>query len=211
MIWTEPYQPRLVDVQHLADREGETYFNQFGIDKAVVPASMTALTAAWDEVVDRFNTKYRFRRIGQETMEQWQELIQSLIFEYGNEADRGIRIYAANDTPDEIVGYTETLEGSNQAGGKDKVTDSSSSKSRHADTPYSTINANGSYGDSEDAAEGTGTSATEYGRSDTRSYTLTRTDHARMTEDIRRAIDGYEDVLTTFVRRFEVCFLQVFD
>lgn len=215
-----PWMPTLLDIEHMKTLDSR--WSSYGWDALVVPSDCPRVAERMDELSIRFVERYACRMIGQETMERWQVRLQNRFDEVVRGFERAYSIYAANQEEmlsDILPGTKTTLTGSDVNSGSDVTqasgTDARTGKTKSTDTPNSAINESddfaGSLGKTEDS--------TTYGRKDTLTHGKTvKTERTQTTvltgaqiiQTINDSVDGWRDLDTLFVSRFENLFLNTF-
>lgn len=191
------------------DEETAAYFSHFGFDKLTVPETATYVTSGWERIVQRFNQRYYFRRIGNETMERWQIRLQNKFDEVVDEMDRAYSLYATTTQINEVVKGTKTTYGHTiTAGGQD--THSSTNNQRFADTPDGAVNEDDDYADRR--SEQSGSTTITYGNT----KGMTGNDKVEVLgpevlAGVNKSIRDWTDIDTLFISQFEDNFLNIFD
>lgn len=202
--------------------QGDANYTPFGFGQLVVPDDCPHVTARFDDLTERFNSRYFNRRIGAETLPRWQVRLQNRLDEIARRYEFAYSAYERyadtmlEDMPYSKAiseDYTESEQGTTErsTGG----TDRSERTDRTADTPDSLINASANYADSLSESE----ASTSYGRTEdeeadrTLTHDLDRRERyggGELARNVHDAIDAYRDLDTRFVREFENLFLNVF-
>lgn len=202
-----PWLPTLMDIEVRKER-GLPGYDRIGFAQLVLPSDVPLITARWEELTVRFNERYAYRMIAQETLERWQHRLQNRLDEIVRPYERAYTLIRDNETAMKELHnghvYTETNESERER----NVHVSGNNESLHAETPYTSVNRSGRYGDSTDKgshSETTGEDAT-----DSHSRESTRRDTGLyLQENVFRAIDDWRDLDTAFVSEFENLFLNV--
>lgn len=214
MNFGEPstYAPRYIDVLHYRqseDDEEAEYWSQFGFDKLTVPQTATYVNSGWERLTRRFNQRYYFRRIGNETMERWQIRLQNRFDEIVDEMDRAYKLYATTEQIDEVVagtkttyGHTRTSTSASLSGGSNEV--------KNINTPDSEVNSNPDYADALTKAQSSSSSNSNA------SEGMTGSDRAEVLgpevlAGVNKSIRDWTDIDTLFIEQFENLFLNIFD
>lgn len=206
-----PWMPELIEVEkYKIDGSDAAYFSNFGWEQLEVPDDCPLVGARMAWLKTRFDERYAYRMLGQESMERWQVKLQSRFDEVVYKYERAYSIYDTNSTEmlaDVVDGEKETLTNEIQASGQDVV--SNLGETRNIDTPDTPLNESESYADS--ITKTTAGNTATYGRKDTTQSTRVRTiTGTSMIESINNNIDQWRDIDTEFVKEFENNFLNVF-
>lgn len=242
----EPWFPKLIDIEYAKnqteDPKKAEYYSQFGwsaLDYGDAPteeadATYPHIYARWDTLEQRFNQKYGYRMVSIETLEHWQNNLQTRFDEVADRYERAYSLYETyNDQmlDDVIEGEQETIHETNQASGTDTVeyngsealatTGTDSSTHSEWDTPDSAINANASYADRR-ATDGMTHGKTDthtftnraddttYGRKDTHDIERVRIITGKgILDNVNASIRDWRDIDTAFIAEFEPLFLNV--
>lgn len=213
----EPWFPKLIDIEYAKnqteDPKKAEYYSQFGwsaLDYGDAPTEEAEATyphiyARWDTLGQRFNQKYGYRMVSIETLEHWQNNLQTRFDEVADRYERAYSLYETyNDQmlDDVIEGEQETIHETNQASGSD----SSEGTGKNWDTPDSAINQDASYADSVNTSEG----STTYGRKDTHDIERSRIITGKgILDNVNASIRDWRDIDTAFIAEFEPLFLNV--
>lgn len=211
----EPYiwAPRYISVlqkRQSTDPEEAAYWNQFGFDKLTLPESthIPYIHNRWQVLVARFNERYYFRRIGNETMERWQIRLQNRFDEIIDEMERAYKLYATTTQIDEVIAGTKTTYAhGNSHSGTDSTTNTN--VGRYVDTPDSATNEDDDYADRRQYNDGGNT--VTYNSSNTLSgYDKTEALGPDVLAGVNRSIRAWTDIDTFFISMFENNFLNIF-
>ena len=223
--------PRLVDIINWAqngDADEQLYFSRFGFSTLEIPEDCPHILARKEELEGRFNDRYLFRRISQETMPRWQFRLQVRMDAIARRYERAYALYEQYQQQmdnDMIEGEVEVKQGvKSRLSGKDSTssatTESASGNStdKVIDTPDSAINASDDYADSlsksnsSSARNASGSGETEYGRQDDVDLTTTKTYTGKqIMENINLSIQSWFDIDTALIGEFENLFLNIFE
>lgn len=166
------------------------------------------ITARWEELTVRFNERYAYRMLGQETLERWQHRLQNRLDEIVRPYERAYTLIRDNETAMKELHNGHTYTETNESERSRDISVMSHNESRHADTPYTAINLSDRYGDSVDRGDRTETTGED--ATDSHSRESTRRDTGiYLQESVFRAIDDWRDLDTAFVSEFENLFLNV--
>lgn len=210
--------PRLIDIIHFAeegDPDERLYFSRFGFDKLVIPDDCVHVRARFDELTMRFNERYEFRRLGQETMPRWQVRLQNRMDSIVRKYERAYELYEdfATDIHDDVLeGEKEVLSGADVRTVNSEGASHNSGTTKVIDTPDSRVNENDNYADAytKNASDATNTDnatdTVDYGRVRTKTYT-----GKMVIENINMSIDSWRDLDTALVGEFEDMFMNVFE
>lgn len=212
-----PWMPKLIDIEYAKvqtdDPDKAAYYSQFGWDALDHDASSDPgyesqyphINARWDVLTRRFNQKYAYRMVSIETLEHWQNNLQTKFDEVADKYERAYALYeeySSQMMDDVLDGERETVEETNQASG----TDTSNGTAKNWDTPDSAINADADYADNVDVTNG----STTYGRKDTHDIERVRVITGKnILDNINASIRDWKDIDTEFVAEFEPLFLNV--
>ncbi len=188
------------------------------IDTALYPH----VAERFDILQERFNQRYAFRMLNQETMERWQIRLQNRFDECVARYDRAYELYEQyeDNLKNDILKGRKTVSeqtvdvdgsGDSQLSG----TDTSVAKSKYSDTPNSLIDENDDYAGSLTK----NTSSQTYGRKDARTNKQNTKANGIVTETetggvlidaLNDAISSWMDIDTRFVAEFENNFMNVY-
>lgn len=204
-----PWLPTLTEIEYRRTNQVPGYEN-VGFSALVFPADATILTSRKAELEQRFNERYAFRMIGQETLERWQTRLQNRLDEIARPYERAYRLLQENETAMEnlVEGYTDSRRDTN-SGTKSEGTYSDNSNRSHSDTPYTSVNEELTYADSRDRTTSGGTFSDTTDMVSEGSFTRTRTG-TQLQDNVFRSIDRWRDLDTAFTSEFENLFLNVF-
>lgn len=210
--------PRLIDIINFAqngDADERLYFSRFGFGQLVIPDDCVRVLARKDDLEERFNERYMFRRLGQETMPRWQVRLQNRMDSIVRKYERAYQLYAdytAEIHDDVIEGEKETLSGADNRVANSNGTTTTQNTSKSIDTPDSAVNDSDDYADAVRKSQGSnstvssGTDTVNYGRVRTTIKTGTL-----VLDNINASIDSWRDLDTAFVSEFENMFMNVFE
>lgn len=213
---TTPWTVTLLELERL--KASDTHWEKFGFDQLDIPDTAPHVKARMEILEGRFLANYGWRFLSYETMEQWQVKLQERMDSIVDMYERAYTLYEANHDAmmsDVLPGTVLETESESQASGSDAVsasgTDTTEGTVKSSDTPDSLINDSDDYAGSIDKthtsiAHGR-TDTTEYGRKDKTNtkQTMIRTG-AEIMDSVNRSIDGWRDIDTSLILRFESLF-----
>lgn len=171
---------------------------------------------------ERFNQRYAFRMLNQETLERWQMKLQNRFDECVARYDRAYELYELYENElknDVLKGKKTVTEQTVDVAGTDESqlsgSDTNSGKNKYSDTPNSAINDSDDYAGSIQKQDYTQT----YGRKDNKTKNQNTKNNATVTEtetggvlidSLNTAITSWMDLDTRFVAEFENNFMNVY-
>lgn len=171
---------------------------------------------------ERFNQRYGFRMVNQETLERWQMRLQNTFDQCVARYDRAYELYEMyqdnlkNDIlkgKKTVTEQTVDVDGSNDS--QLSGSDTNSGKNKYSDTPNSSINDSDDYAGSITKQDYTQT----YGKKDSRTNKQNTKNNATVTETetggvlieaLNDAITSWMDIDTRFIAEFENNFMNVY-
>lgn len=208
-VWAPRYIS-ILEKRQSTDPEEAQYYSQFGFDKLTLPAStdIPYIHTHWQKLIARFNERYYFRRVGNETLERWQIRMQNKFDEVVDEMERAYRLYATTSNIDEVTPGTKTTYASGTSHtGTDGV--STQALTKAISTPDSSINEDDDYADAltKDSSSTTNTYSTNNSRT---GYDKTEILGPDVLAGVNKSISDWNDIDTFFISQFENLFLNVF-
>lgn len=200
----DTFMPKLIEIigwQNSADKKTAAYYAKFGFRKLVPPSDCPNLTERWSTLCNLAESRYAFREINRETMEQWQISLQSRLDAVAHTFEHS---YAIQKRWQATVDESPTKSTVNQHSEVHNASNSSSGKKIYVDTPDSAVNDTLRYADSVDQTTASGTSSSSWSSSDT------VTDFRNLQSEMDKIIDGYRDLDILFIAKFENNFINVF-
>lgn len=198
-----PWMPKLVDIlykgQHGTNDE-KAYYSKFGISAAEWSSDHSRLLSHKNEIVRLFNERYAERMINRETLEAWQNRLQTIMDTEAPIAEHALALYAIHANTD--IGDSETTTYNNL---KDQMGGNDQNSATVTDTPDAIINLSDKYADS------VSRNSTTYGRNNTRtgSVTVTRTPPGGNVPLANQNMDAYRNIIAEFVGKFEKIFMSI--
>jgi hypothetical protein len=206
MIYSEACEPQGMTLADLLKKQqSDTYYQQFGLAKVILPDACPLLTKMWERVCTRVNERYWKRYLACETLEEWQVLLQTMTDELAPRYERAIRMYAANSDHAE-ADILATMRTDYGDGLTDEHTQTAkgTSKTTVRDTPDGEINTSSDYGGTVTDGE-TDAGTTKSTRKGTVTVTQTGSDGVlgRLNENIRI----WRDLETELVKEYADAFM----
>lgn len=180
------------------------------------------VNARMAQLQERFNQRYAFRMLNQETLERWQIRLQNKFDECVARYDRAYELYEQyqNELKNDVLKGKKTVteqtvgvEGTDES--QLSGSDTNSGKNKYSDTPDSSINDSDNYAGSITKQDYTQT----YGKKDSKTTKQDTKNNATVTETetggvlieaLNQAIFDWVDIDTRFVSEFENNFMNVY-
>lgn len=186
-------------------RESHT---DIGIDKCDWKESNTWLLSHKDEIVERFNERYDYRELGQETYIRFQAFLNRRFNELQDSYNYAFEMYESNNVKELGIGYEETENESREFNRVDTSSVNENSNSKYKDTPTSVAGINNPTTETDDTATSNGTGSR--GENETKNRSHKKTEHNEHTiTEVNTNINVWRDLINDFVRAFEPCFMQL--
>ena len=207
-VWAMQYI-EILNKRQSTDPEEATFYNTYGFDKLTKPSSTDApyINARWNTLVSRFNNRYDYRRVGQETMQRWQRRLQNRFDEVVDEMERAYKLYATTTAIDDVVAGTKTTYASGYSNGSTS-SGSSTATGKSINTPDSAVNEDDDYADAltKDTSSNSSTSSSNNSHTGNDRTEVLGPD---VLAGVNRSIDDWEDLDTKFIKFFENNFLNI--
>ena len=158
-----------------------------------------------DEIISQFNLTYKFHEIGSETEEKWQYTVDKLFTQIKREFNRYFMLYETGRIDELGKKYTES--GNSTTNKEGSSSGSNSNKNVFKDTPITPLMENADY--ATNITEDDGSTESESSEEIANQYILTREDKDKQNiELIQKNMDVWFDIITEFVDRFKICFMD---
>ncbi len=158
-----------------------------------------------DEIISQFNLTYKYHEIGSETEEKWQYTVDKLFTQIKREFNRYFMLYETGRIDELGKKYTES--GNSTTNKEGSSSGSNANKNVFKDTPITPLMENADY--ATNITEDNGNSESESKEDITNEYLVTREDKDKQNiELIQKNMDVWFDIITEFVDRFKICFMD---
>lgn len=158
-----------------------------------------------DEIISQFNLTYKYHELGSETEEKWQYTVDKLFTQIKREFNRYFMLYETERINELGKKYTESGNSTTNKEGSSSGT--SSNKNVFKDTPITPLMETADY--ATNITEDDGSNESESSEDITNEYLVTREDKDKQNiELVQKNMDVWFDIITEFVDRFKVCFMD---
>lgn len=205
----EGWSPKLIEVEQWKTETGGEYWRQFGWNQIEVPSDCTLVDARMNILGTHFLDRFAFRRLGRETMEEWQIALQYKFDMFVRKYERAYDLYTTKATEIAQPIRRETTSRSYEDHSEGEVTGSSQTVGKIADTPDTTINLSNAWGDRVDKSNGSST--TNQTDSGGGKESITHEYGGDAIARVNSNIEEWKNIDKEFLDCFEDLFLNVFD
>lgn len=162
-----------------------------------------------DEIISQFNLTYKFHEIGSETEEKWQYTVDKLFTQIKREFNRYFMLYETGRIDELGKKYTESGNSTTNKEGSSSSFGSNSNKNVFKDTPITPLMENADYATNITEDDGSSETESESSEEIANQYIVTREDKDRQNiELVQKNMDTWFDIITEFVDRFKICFMD---
>lgn len=162
-----------------------------------------------DEIVSQFNLTYKYHEIGSETEDKWQYTVDKLFTQIKREFNRYFMLYETERIDELGKKYTESGNSTTMKDGSSSSSGSNSNKNVFKDTPITPLMENADYATNITEDDGNSENQSESSEEIDNQYSVTREDKDRQNiELVQKNMDAWFDIITEFVDRFKVCFMD---
>ena len=171
--------------------------------------TLTYLYNHADEIISQFNLTYKFHEIGSETEEKWQYTVDKLFTQIKREFNRYFMLYETGRIDELGKKYTESGNSTTNKEGSSSSSGSNSNKNVFKDTPITPLMENADYATNITEDDGSSETESESSEEIANQYIVTREDKDRQNiELVQKNMDAWFDIITEFVDRFKICFMD---
>ena len=171
--------------------------------------TLTYLYNHADEIISQFNLTYKFHEIGSETEEKWQYTVDKLFTQIKREFNRYFMLYETGHIDELGKKYTESGNSTTNKEGSSSSSGSNSNKNVFKDTPITPLMENADYATNITEDDGSSETESESSEEIANQYIVTREDKDRQNiELVQKNMDAWFDIITEFVDRFKICFMD---
>ena len=171
--------------------------------------TLTYLYSHKDEIISQFNLTYKYHEIGSETEEKWQYTVDKLFTQIKREFNRYFMLYETGRIDELGKKYTESGNSTTNKEGSSSSSGSNSNKNVFKDTPITPLMENADYATNITEDDGESENESESSEEIANQYIVTREDKDKQNiELVQKNMDAWFDIITEFVDRFKVCFMD---
>lgn len=171
--------------------------------------TLTYLYSHKDEIISQFNLTYKYHEIGSETEEKWQYTVDKLFTQIKREFNRYFMLYETGRIDELGKKYTESGNSTTNKEGSSSSSGSNSNKNVFKDTPITPLMENADYATNITEDDGNSETESESSEEIANQYIVTKEDKDRQNiELVQKNMDAWFDIITEFVDRFKVCFMD---
>lgn len=205
------WSPKLIEVEKWKSEPGDVgnYWRQFGWNQLEVPDDCPQVAMRMIDLGTHFLDRYAFRRLGRETMEEWQIALQYKFDMFVYKYERAYALYEAHATQIAQPIKQETTARTYEDHTTGEATGSANSTNKSADTPDTSINMADNWGDRVDKA--TNESTSNQTGSGNGTENITHKYEGDAVARLNSNIENWMNIDKEFLERFEDLFLNVFD
>lgn len=162
-----------------------------------------------DEIIEQFNLTYKYHELGSETEDKWQYTIDKTFTQIKREFNRYFMLYETAQIDELGKEFTEYGSNTAERHTENSALGTTKNKNTFKDTPITPLMTNADYATNITDDEGSNTNNTSGDENASGEYRLTKIDKDEQNiELVTKNMDKWFDIITEFVDRFKVCFMD---